>query len=270
MSTRTPAIPSSPALPTADPLPAARAEGGGTAGAWRQQLRRDAGDHARWRSLAEAAAALRTHPEPQRAAEVVLDQALGLFSARDGAVLALRGDRWRVQAGRGRALPPGASLPGAWPGIAEQVERARSARGADWWLGEPPVPVTAEAAIPGPAGTLGLLSVALPPGLQPQPEDHATLAALAAMLGAVVADPAPRATRRGRAGGEDARLAALTRRERQVLSLLPRGLTNAELAGELGIAPGTVKAHVERILHKLRLGDRTQAAVYATRQGLAA
>jgi len=263
---RSPAAAAPAALPGADPDPPSA----GSAGAWRQRLRREAGEHARWRCLADAADALRAHPDAQRAAEAVLDQAVALLSARDGAVLALRGDRWRVLAGRGRALPPGASLPGAWPGIAEQVERARSARGADWWLGTSPVPITLEAAIPGPAGTLGLLSVALPSGLQPEPEDRATLAALAAMLGAVVAEAAARGARRGRAGAEDARLTALTRRERQVLSLLPRGLTNAELAVELGIAPGTVKAHVERILHKLRLGDRTQAAVYATRQGLAA
>lgn len=259
-------------VPSLDPAPspAPAPHSAGSAGAWRQRLRREAGEHARWRCLADAADALRAHPDAQRAAEAVLDQALALLSARDGAVLALRGDRWRVLAGRGRALPPGASLPGAWPGVAEQVERARGARGADWWLGASPVPVTLEAAIPGTGGTLGLISVALPAGLRPEPEDRATLAALAAMLGAVVAEVAPRGARRGRAGAEDARLAALTRRERQVLSLLPRGLTNAELGAELGIAPGTVKAHVERILHKLRLGDRTQAAVYATRQGLAA
>ncbi|NEL79743.1 MAG: response regulator transcription factor, partial [Xanthomonas perforans] len=65
------------------------------------------------------------------------------------------------------------------------------------------------------------------------------------------------------------RLAALSKREKQVLSLLPRGLTNATLAAELGISPGTVKVHVERILQKLEVKDRTQAAVYAVQAGLA-
>ena len=48
---------------------------------------------------------------------------------------------------------------------------------------------------------------------------------------------------------------------------MPRGLTNAALARELGIAGGTVKVHIERILHKLDLRDRTQAAVYAVDHG---
>jgi DNA-binding NarL/FixJ family response regulator len=83
-----------------------------------------------------------------------------------------------------------------------------------------------------------------------------------------VAEPA-RAPRRRRAVSLD-RLDALSAREKQVLSLLPRGLTNAALAAELGISPGTAKIHVERILHKLQVSDRTQAAVYAVQAGVTA
>jgi DNA-binding NarL/FixJ family response regulator len=54
-----------------------------------------------------------------------------------------------------------------------------------------------------------------------------------------------------------------------VLALLPRGLTNAGLGAELGISTGTAKVHVERILQKLQLSDRTQAAVYAVQAGMA-
>jgi len=85
--------------------------------------------------------------------------------------------------------------------------------------------------------------------------------ATVAAIPAIAAQPGRRSA--------DPRLASLTRRERQVLALLPRGLTNAALAEELGIAPGTAKVHVERILHKLALADRTQAAVFAMRQGVA-
>jgi DNA-binding NarL/FixJ family response regulator len=53
-----------------------------------------------------------------------------------------------------------------------------------------------------------------------------------------------------------------------VFTLLPRGYTNSELATQLGIATGTVKVHVERILEKLALKDRTQAAVRATEWGI--
>lgn len=60
----------------------------------------------------------------------------------------------------------------------------------------------------------------------------------------------------------------LTPREATVLRLLARGRTNREIAAELGVAVGTVKAHVERIIGKLAVSDRTQAAVRAIELGL--
>ena len=61
----------------------------------------------------------------------------------------------------------------------------------------------------------------------------------------------------------------LTEREREVLRHLARGRTNHEIAGELVLGVGTVKTHVHRIISKLGVSDRTQAAVYAIRTGLA-
>ena len=58
-------------------------------------------------------------------------------------------------------------------------------------------------------------------------------------------------------------LTALTARERGVLDLVARGMTNKEIARQLAISPATVKAHVERIIAKLGVADRTQAAVLA-------
>jgi DNA-binding NarL/FixJ family response regulator len=58
----------------------------------------------------------------------------------------------------------------------------------------------------------------------------------------------------------------LTVREAEVLELVAQGMTNKEIARQLEISPATVKAHVERIIAKLGVADRTQAAVVATQQ----
>ncbi len=72
-------------------------------------------------------------------------------------------------------------------------------------------------------------------------------------------------------GVEDdrARLESLTEREVGVLRLIVEGLSNREIADVLCISPGTVKTHVEHIIDKLHVSDRTQAAVWAMRHGLA-
>ncbi|WP_339479425.1 MULTISPECIES: response regulator transcription factor [unclassified Pseudomonas] len=63
---------------------------------------------------------------------------------------------------------------------------------------------------------------------------------------------------------------ALTARERQVLGLVAGGFSNREIGEKLGIAPGTAKAHVERVIGKLGAADRTQAAVRGIALGLVA
>jgi DNA-binding NarL/FixJ family response regulator len=70
------------------------------------------------------------------------------------------------------------------------------------------------------------------------------------------------------APGEDHPLAALTEREREVLTHIAAGLSNAEIAGALVISQETVKTYVSRILAKLNLRDRVQAVVFAFRTGL--
>jgi len=63
-------------------------------------------------------------------------------------------------------------------------------------------------------------------------------------------------------------LAELTEREREVLILVAQGQANKEIAGALGITERTARTHVSNILGKLGLASRTQAALFAVREGL--
>lgn len=225
------------------------------AGQWRQELRREAADSARWQAVADAADAVTRAAGAEQAGAAALRLARELLDAPHAAVLALRGSRSLVLASHGDALPPGASV--ATDGMALSWRLAARAGEA----AELCVPIAALGA------TLGTLCLGWNARMAPAPGDVQAIATIAALLAPAVAEPA-RAPRRRKPAPPD-RLGALSARERQVLALLPRGLTNAGLGAELGISTGTAKVHVERILQKLQLSDRTQAAVYAVQAGMA-
>ncbi|HQF03143.1 MAG TPA: response regulator transcription factor [Phycicoccus sp.] len=73
----------------------------------------------------------------------------------------------------------------------------------------------------------------------------------------------------GRTAGEAEGLARLTEREREVLVLIAKGMSNGEIAKELFLGEATVKTHVSNTLAKLHLRDRVQAVVFAYENGLA-
>lgn len=64
-------------------------------------------------------------------------------------------------------------------------------------------------------------------------------------------------------------IASLTPREREVLRMIGQGLSNKDIAVRMAVGHGTVKTHVAAILGKIRVADRTQAALFAVRHGLA-
>jgi len=72
----------------------------------------------------------------------------------------------------------------------------------------------------------------------------------------------------GQAGASPSPIELLTEREIEVLKLVARGLTNQEIADKLVVSKRTVDSHINSILAKLRMTNRTQAALYALREGL--
>jgi DNA-binding CsgD family transcriptional regulator len=249
--------------------------GGDSARAVRNRYRQIESSAARWRLLTDAASAMASECPCASALSTALSKALAFLSLEDGAVMVLKEDALHVLASQGQVPPVGARLayaaalqevlkPGPRAALVRQDVASGLRIGRDQQVGlEVLVPLCLDGKH---RGMLALLCAQAAP--LPNADDLLTLQALGTMLAAVLA--APQNSPRVAAPQAAEMLKVLTPRELQVFALLPSGWTNAAMGEHLGIATGTVKVHVERILHKLDLNDRTQAAVRAADLGLGA
>jgi DNA-binding CsgD family transcriptional regulator len=214
-----------------------------------------ASSHTQESLLSEAARALEAHGNHANALDDVLGAALRYLQWSDGWLLGRKGQAWCVLASRGGALPLDTHVTD--PAVLRAIDDDAGLPSMHWrTLGfDVFVPLRFNRRT---IGLLVLMSDA--DAAAPNPVQLASLHTLGVMLAAALLAPAQPII----AGSMIERL---TPRERQVFALLPHGLTNIAIAKRLNIAPGTVKSHVERILHKLELADRTQAAVHAARCG---
>ena len=243
--------------------------------ALRERFRSSEREDSRLRLLEAAAAALADESALRSGLSAALPPVLRFVAADSGLILGQEGGALQVLATHGPVLPVGARLP--LGGVLAEVLRPPMAMSlrehveSRLRLGQQPQ-VALELLVPLRFGARahGLLAVLREHGgVLPDADDARALDAVATLFGAALsAAPVQRA--RGPRREAAAHLARLTPREQQILALLPRGLTNIQIAAQLGIAPGTVKIHIERVLHKLGVADRTQAAVRATEWGVRA
>lgn len=213
--------------------------------------------------LTECAALLAAR-DLDSAADAVLDAVSRYTGAAHAGLLRRHGERLLVAASRGAAPPRGGRLPGRAGVQAALRWPAHSLLRVDvdlpWFCLAAPLGYELWVPLAARAQVTGALVLGGDAALIPGHDERATLDALGGFLGGLwpVTAAAPRLDERSRR-----QLAQLTSREREVLSLLPRGYSNARIAAELGIGAGTVKSHVEHLLRKLALDDRTQAAARA-------
>lgn len=230
---------------------------------------------ARLRLLASTGVTLARQGVTRQSLTEILNETLAFLALESGAILVYEHGALTARAAVGQAPPAGTQVApigalatalrsSSQPVLREKVVSClRIGRDAR---------VRFEALIPlvnggSTSGLLGLTSAH--PVAAPDDDDLHTLEALGGILASALQTSA-RAPARSTSKDADQALSALTPRERQVFALLPRGLTNAAIAERLGIAPGTVKVHVERILAKLGLAARSQAAVKAAELGYSA
>nr|WP_294840294.1 response regulator transcription factor [uncultured Methylotenera sp.] len=196
-----------------------------------------------------------------------LDLMTGYIAAEHGIIATESAGTLNIVATKGQTLPQGTRVPmlGIFATLLKHPVKfkAHQYQGSIFWtytLSD----TDQEYLIPIAIGQQSVGLIALSgQNLQLSPHELITLHSVSGMLGVALKQSSI-------ANIEDKDLTVielLTPREREVFALLPSGLSNRELATKLGISAGTVKIHVERVLSKLNVRDRTQAAVKAYELG---
>ena len=244
----------------------------GSARATRSRYRQTEGSAARLRLLTDAGIALAEDRNSAAALKTILAKALAFLSMEEGLLLYRHDDGLHVHAAQGAVPPIGACLPitgalhealqeNALPVIRQGIN-SRLKIGRDKMIGfEILVPLRFH------CKNVGILALMNARQISPLTADDVGVLQILGTMFAAAYLASSKPVLSTTASESAAKVKQLTSRELQVFAMMPRGLTNAALALELGIAAGTVKVHIERILHKLDLRDRTQAAVYAVDHG---
>lgn len=203
----------------------------------------------------------------QESATSLLTTMCTLFAAEHGFIASENMGKLTVICNRGATLPIGARIPmiGILANILKNPVKFNLQQNAGnhlWTHGELENYKDCIIPIANQQHSLGIIALS-GKQMQPNEDDVQTMHALAGLIGVAMLQQQPRE----QTVVDRAILDNLTPREREIFALMPSGLSNIELANKLGIAPGTAKIHVERILNKLNVKDRTQAAVKAVELG---
>lgn len=208
----------------------------------------------------------------QETGSVLLTELCTLLAAEHGLIATENMGKLTVICNRGVALPIGARIPmmGVLANMLknpvkfniQQLNMQQGATSHLWTHAEVASYQDCIIPIANQQRSLGILALS-GKKLQLNQADLQTLHAIAGFIGVAMLQQQPRE----QTVMDRAILENLTPREREIFALMPAGLSNIELANKLGIAPGTAKIHVERILSKLNVKDRTQAAVKAVELG---
>jgi DNA-binding CsgD family transcriptional regulator len=233
----------------------------------RQSIKKTQSNDAYLRLYLHLGQQLFEHGWHQESASNLLGELCTLLAAEHGLIATENMGKLTVLCNRGTALPIGARIPmmGALANMLKNPVRFNLQQGVGnhlWTHAEVATYQDCIIPIANQQRSLGILALS-GKQLQLNQEDIQTLHAIAGIIGVAMLQQQPRE----QTNIDRSILENLTPREREIFALMPAGLSNIELANKLGIAPGTAKIHVERILNKLNVKDRTQAAVKAVELG---